>query len=698
LCAGFPANRLNLESEALETLIQQNRIAPHAPPNNHAGRDHFAALYGWKAFMTCNAPTLRRYRTPRSESCCSCCPDPRLRSPKTDSTPKSFLDYLTRRTQTVAIVAIAIAFSSIAFLGEANATLQGIIAKQSDAQFQRPAQSQFGQPAPHQWRKVQKATISRDSTKDDSQPNPAKFSQVASQDTDQNAKPKAENYFLSEGEQYEQQGRWGEALSLYQRAVKKHPSNARLQQKRNVARLHFDLDRRYHDSGFIETLQKSTGSAALQVYSDVLAKVQSYYVDQPNWQGLTNYGAASLELALYDKDFRNANLRTVDEKKIDDAVKMLRDTLKKFRVASRQDAFVVANSISRAMADRLGVPMQSSVYEFTSGAIVALDPYSSFMTANQYSETMSQIEGNFVGLGVELKTHEKFLEIVDVLEGGSAQLAGLVGGDHITAVDDKPITEVGSEAAADMLRGLEDSFVIVSIERQSGSKHRLRLQRRRVEIQSVQDVAIIDKQNGIGYIRLSNFQKTTPRDFDEALWKLHRDGMQSLIVDVRRNPGGLLTASVDVANRFVSQGVIVSTRGRNPMEDFTHKAKVAGTWRVPLIVLIDENSASASEIFAAAISDNRRGTIIGQQSYGKGSVQGIFPLNVSNGGIRLTTAKFYSPKGVAISSVGVTPHLEVQTVLKPSDIGKNPESDAALKTAIRVATNQLKVNVAGTSK
>ena len=135
--------------------------------------------------------------------------------------------------------------------------------------------------------------------------------------------------------------------------------------------------------------------------------------------------------------------------------------------------------------------------------------------------------------------------------------------------------------------------------------------------------------------------------------------MRALIVDVRGNPGGLLNASVEVADKFLATGTIVSTRGRSAREDFDYQAHSVGTWRVPLIVLIDGDSASASEIFAGAIHDHRRGTVVGQRSYGKGSVQGIFPLSRYKSGIRLTTAKFYSPSGQPISHHGVTPNVVV---------------------------------------
>jgi carboxyl-terminal processing protease len=200
----------------------------------------------------------------------------------------------------------------------------------------------------------------------------------------------------------------------------------------------------------------------------------------------------------------------------------------------------------------------------------------------------------------------------------------------------------------------------------------------------------VDEANGVGYIHLSSFQRTTAEEFRNALWQLHRQGMRSLIVDVRGNPGGLLDASVEVANLFLTQGTIVSTRGRNPKEDRLRSAHFDGTWQVPLTVLIDSNSASASEIFAGAIRDHQRGTLIGEKSYGKGSVQGIFPLNSNGGGMRLTTAKFFSPVGQAISIKGVNPDIEVQTANRPDFVNASTESeDAALATAIRYATESI---------
>jgi carboxyl-terminal processing protease len=188
------------------------------------------------------------------------------------------------------------------------------------------------------------------------------------------------------------------------------------------------------------------------------------------------------------------------------------------------------------------------------------------------------------------------------------------------------------------------------------------VRRESVEVPSLENVKLLDPATGVAYVKIPAFQKTTPTDMENALWDLHKQGMRSLIIDLRGNPGGLLTASVELADKFIAEGGIVSTRGRSEPENFSYRAHRPGTWRVPLVVLIDGDSASASEIFAGAIKDSGRGKIVGARSYGKGSVQGIFPLGKNGAGARLTTAKFYSPLGHPITNVGVTPDIDARNL------------------------------------
>ncbi|MEL7497507.1 MAG: S41 family peptidase [Planctomycetota bacterium] len=489
---------------------------------------------------------------------------------------------------------------------------------------------------------------------------------------------------LEQGDQFETKGEWGDALSLYQQALRKFPQDELLKTRRSVARIHYDLDRRYADSSFIKTIRMTNGNTAASVYAEVLLKVESYYVDQPNWADLASYGLTSLEVALMSPEFRQVNLPNLSIEEVRQTILKTRKQLETARVNNRNDAYLVAVQTAQNLQESIGLSTQATLYEFVCGAISALDPYSAFMSSNQYSETMSQIEGNFVGLGVELRTHKDHLEIVNVIRGGSADQGGIVEGDKIIAVDQLNVSQYGPDRVADTMRGIEGSMVSVTVDRGDGPVS-IRLERRRLEIPSVDQVGIVDQNFGVGYIKLTNFQKTTARDFDAALRSLAQQGMRSLIVDVRGNPGGLLSASVEVADRFVGEGVIVSTKGRNPIEDFVHRANVANTWRVPLVVLVDENSASASEIFAAAIRDHHRGLIVGEQSYGKGSVQGIFPLSASGGGVRLTTAKFFSPIGNPINQVGVQADVTLQQVAKANSQRQIQGEDQGLRVGIQTA-------------
>ena len=212
------------------------------------------------------------------------------------------------------------------------------------------------------------------------------------------------------------------------------------------------------------------------------------------------------------------------------------------------------------------------------------------------------------------------------------------------------------------------------------------VRREHVEVPSIEDVRMLDTTAGIAALKLSSFQKTTAADLEAALRRLDAAGMRSLVIDLRGNPGGLLSAAVDVADLFLERGLVVATRGRSPDEDFNYSAGRPGTWRMPLVVVIDGDSASSSEIFAGAIRDHARGTIVGSRSYGKGSVQGIFPLDAAGVGMRLTTAKFFSPKGLPYSGVGVEPDVPVHTVARPVDgVIAGGSADTALAAATDVA-------------
>jgi len=514
------------------------------------------------------------------------------------------------------------------------------------------------------------------------------------------AAPDALAEVISRGSQLELDRKWAEALSYYEEALRQHPQQVKLQERVANTRAHYEVCRRYNDPSYNTALATLSERDAAAIYDEVLLKVQSHYVHEPQWQKIIISGQTCMQVAVTEPLFVSKNLAGTP---VDQLAALQRDVEKLVvsrPVSDRRQASQLVQAVAATLRDRYGLPAQAVILEFVSGAAASLDEYSSFLTGGQMDELFSQIEGNFVGLGVELKTEPTGLSIVNVIPGGPAHTGGIRPGDFIVAVDGKTTpADATADGLADMLRGLEGSKVTVAIRNGQGALQNLSLTRRRVDIPSVERVSIIDAANGVAYFKLTSFQKTTSRDVDAALWKLHAQGMRQLIIDLRGNPGGLLKAAVDVADMFVNDGLLVATRGRSPREDFDHRGQTAGTWRMPLVVLIDHDSASASEILAGAIRDHRRGTVVGEKSYGKGSVQGIFPLATTNVGIRLTTAKWYTPSGQAISGAGIQPDVAVRvaspakdkdtavTALKPAT-GTAAPSDPFLEAALQVARSQ----------
>ncbi len=493
---------------------------------------------------------------------------------------------------------------------------------------------------------------------------------------------------LRQGQQLEVQHRWSEALALYEDGVRQHPGDTDLQRRFDFTRLHYDLCRRYHDNSFRDAVARLSLMDALDLYSDVLAKMQAHYVELPHWKELVERGSNDLEVALTEPSFVEGAGLKADPRVLDDFRQELRQELGPRVVAGPADARQSAADAARLGQQRLGLSPTAVVLEYICGAANSLDLYSCYLTPDQLNEVYSQIEGNFVGLGVELKADDGALLIVRVISGSPAQQHGLRSGDRILAVDGHATRNYPTDQAANLLQGAEGTVAQLLVESPGGQPRPLDVPRQRVEVPSVDEVQMLDRSQGIGYFKLTCFQKTTSRDMDNALWSLHRDGMRSLVIDLRGNPGGLLVTAVEVADKFIDRGVIVSTHGRNPQEDFTYSAHGNGSWRVPLVVLIDQDSASAAEIFAGAIRDHHRGTIIGKRSYGKGSVQGIFPLSVGNAGLRLTTAKFYSPNGYPFAGIGVTPDLVVQQVARPVNGSTNPAQEDPVLAAARQAAGQ----------
>jgi carboxyl-terminal processing protease len=482
------------------------------------------------------------------------------------------------------------------------------------------------------------------------------------------------------------EGRWADVVGICETAARKGTLAPSLRQQYDLAKLHCDIARRHAEPAFRGQLLSLSETDARRVYGEVLARIGSHHVENPDYARLVGRGLRAIDVALEEPAFAAAHAAQVTPERRS----VYREHVAKIAgsrgVSTQEDAETVASWVARAAHSILGIPPAVTLMEMSAAAVGGLDEYSAFLTTGQLDDLYSQIEGNFVGLGVELKSAPDGLLVMHVIPASPAERAGIRAGDHLVGVGGRSIGGLSVDEAAHLLQGPEGSLVTLAILRAPSPARAVTVRREHVEVPSIEDVRMLDATAGIAALKLSSFQKTTAADLEAALRRLDAAGMRSLVIDLRGNPGGLLSAAVDVADLFLERGLVVATRGRSPDEDFNYSAGRPGTWRVPLVVVIDGDSASSSEIFAGAIRDHARGTIVGSRSYGKGSIQGIFPLDAAGVGMRLTTAKFFSPKGLPYSGVGVEPDVSVHTVARPVDgVIPGGAADTALAAATDVA-------------
>ncbi|MGH1374222.1 MAG: S41 family peptidase [Cellvibrionaceae bacterium] len=294
------------------------------------------------------------------------------------------------------------------------------------------------------------------------------------------------------------------------------------------------------------------------------------------------------------------------------------------------------------------------------GMLSELDPHSSYLNANSFDDLQVNTTGEFGGLGIEVGMENGFVKVVSPIDDTPAAKAGVEAGDLIIKLDDKPVKGMGLSDAVDMMRGAKGSDITLTIVREGVDQpFDLVLTRDTIKVQSVRSRIL---EEGYGYIRIAQFQVRTGKDTQEAIEKLHKESpdLKGIILDLRNNPGGVLQASVEVADAFLDEGLIVYTEGRINKTELRYEAEPGDlTEGLPIVVLINDGSASASEIVAGALQDHRRAVILGTQSFGKGSVQTVIPLN-EDIAIKLTTALYFTPNGRSIQAQGIEPDIEVQ--------------------------------------
>ena len=310
------------------------------------------------------------------------------------------------------------------------------------------------------------------------------------------------------------------------------------------------------------------------------------------------------------------------------------------------------------------VPPKELIYSAIKGTLRGLDPHSSFLDPDSYKEMQVETSGSFGGLGIEITLKDDILTVVSPIDGTPAYRAGLIPGDRIIKIDGLTTKDMQLSDAVKRMRGKPGSKVTISIVRDGWTEAKdYDIVREQIRVHSVREHML---DNRVAYIKLRQFQEQSPHDLEQAVDKAVKSGMKALVLDLRNNPGGLLTAAVEVSEKFIDDGkLVVYTEGRvrNQNMRFTAHSKKAIT-NVPMVILVNQGSASASEIVAGALQDWGRAMVVGTQSFGKGSVQTIIPLS-DGSGLRLTTAKYFTPKGRSIHGKGITPDIVVEVPKEP---------------------------------
>jgi carboxyl-terminal processing protease len=434
---------------------------------------------------------------------------------------------------------------------------------------------------------------------------------------------------------------------------------------------------RLQDPSYRHQIEMLSLDSALKVYAEVLTKLQHAYVARQRvaFPYLFREGIRELDNALSDPSFTRNYVHGSSESLV-----QFQDRLhagwEDYSLARREDLQAHARALALSAQESLGFSPSLIVMELACGACAGLDEYTRYVTPGQVIESDLAARGQYVGVGIELAGRDQKPVVESVLAGSPAEANGVRAGDRLVRVNDR--RNLTSAQAAEALGGEINTSVEIELAGPEPRTRVVRLRRQELGVRSVSEPRFVDEQLGVAYLRIASFSESTGQEVDVALTKLEAAGMRALILDLRGNNGGLFDVAVLVAERFLSSGIIAFTRGESDESNVTYRARAMSTLTVPLVVLIDSDTASSAEMIAGALKENHRGTLVGETTFGKGSIQKVRKLHSVPAAIRMTVAKFYSPQGHSYLDAGVVPDV-------PVDRAVNAEQDPQLQAALDIA-------------
>jgi len=489
------------------------------------------------------------------------------------------------------------------------------------------------------------------------------------------------NASLAKADEHRKKGEWREAWNHYYQLGDLYDREPRYKKLEREVLTHLRLDSMFKEEANwnerIENVRWMDAERALEY-------IGHYYVEPPDFKAIAESGLEQLLLLAESKTAQEQFEGLKDESAREDFEVRIEALLKRVRKAptlARRDA---VRHFRRAVKDvnteTVRLPEELVVSELMRGALEPLDDFTTVIWPQDSEEFDKHTRGDFIGVGISIVKNRVTdeVEVVTPLEGGPAYYAGIQAGDIITHVDGESLEGFTLNKVVDTITGPEDTTVELTL-RRGEEKLVFDLPRQKIKIHSVKGINRdpefeerwnywIDQENGIGYIRVANFQRNTPEDVENVLSELQAGGLRGLILDLRGNPGGLLDSAWHISSLFLGRGEnVVSTKGRNRAENQRLDARGDGPYAdLPVTVLVDERSASASEIVAGAIRDNDHGAVVGARTFGKFSVQNLIPLSHSNAKLKITTARYYLPSGASLhrepqsQTWGVEPDIPVR--------------------------------------
>jgi len=483
---------------------------------------------------------------------------------------------------------------------------------------------------------------------------------------------RAQTVSLRDAEALEKDKRWFEACSAYDELLTKDRNDAGLREAYRRCLRRFRQSRRLSDESLQAVLNKLTPTNASELYGEILGKILNGYAERERADVPTLFqqGLQELRSALEAKVFEQKHLARTGRSGLD----RFKNRLSRWEDEKVRDlirAKAVLGEIMQA-AWQIRIPPGVVALECACGACNSLDEYSLYLAPSRYTQAETARRAKYVGIGIELTLANQKYEIARVYRKSPAALAGLVKGDRVLRIDGQTLDPLAPDVVMERLRGEAGTFVEIDYQPHGA----MMAQTTRIERQEVLALSVDSWRLGeyIGYLHIHNFQESTLQEVKSALDELQSMSMplQGLIIDLRGNPGGLLKPALGVAELFLPEGVIVHTYGQVRKANQVYLSQNKNPNPLPVIVLVDGETASAAEVVAGALKDNRRAILIGQPTYGKGSIQGTIALEKAPGGLRLTVAKFSFSSRTTFNGRGLLPDRVVE----------DGENDPALKYAL----------------